>query len=553
MLDDDGCPVRTCRIRSTIGAVCALALGSLASCDSRSSPDLILHNAKVFTASPDRLWAEAVAVSGERVVGVGSAQQVLATAGADTRTVDAGGRVIVPGFNDAHWHPGFVFIDSEDLGFGPPPADPTLDEVLDSVRAAVARTPAGTWVWAPVGGTVFSDPRTGRAVLDDAAPDHPVMLSGWGGHGRVLNTAAEMAVTPWLEERFPGLARADSLSNGGIRHGYGGFRVDLALVRPLDSVTVAAFEREQAAALEWGMTSIQVLGYPLDARGVVAALEQVGPQLRWSLRRMPTDMDALERTSPPLAGPPLYSEDGLKVILDGSPVERMALQRAPYADMPGWRGRTYVTMAQLRAAIELSLETDEPLAVHAVGDSAIGLLFRTMREYEQADWPARRVRIEHGDGMRPDLVPDARELGVVVVQNPSHLSLVDLFERRHGGARAGMLPLRSLLRAGVPLALGSDGPPNPFLNIMFAAMHPANPDEALSVEEAVIAYTRGSAYAQFAEADKGTIDTGKLADFAVLSQDIFEVPLDQLPATVSLLTLLGGRIVHAAAPFDGVR
>ena len=102
----------------------------------------------------------------------------------------------------------------------------------------------------------------------------------------------------------------------------------------------------------------------------------------------------------------------------------------------------------------------------------------------------------------------------------------------------------TLLEAGIPLALGSDGPLNPGLNLMFALLHPVRPDEALSREQAVEAYTRGSAYAEFAERDKGTIEVGKLADLAVLSQDIFTVAPDALPATKSVLTLVGGKIVH---------
>jgi hypothetical protein len=248
----------------------------------------------------------------------------------------------------------------------------------------------------------------------------------------------------------------------------------------------------------------------------------------------------------------LVSAGGTKVILDGTPIERMALLRGSYADVPGdWRGSTYMTLDQLGAVIEHSLETGEQLAVHATGDSAIALLLGTLEEHDQVDWSSRRVRVEHGDGMADDFVQAALALGVVVVQNPIHFNLADLFDQRMGRAdRSGWQPMRSLVRAGVPLALGSDGPVNPFLNIMFAVLHPVNPAEALSVEEAVIAYTRGSAYAQFAEHEKGSLEPGQLADLAVLSQDIFEVSPDQLPATRSLLTLLGGSVVHASPPFE---
>jgi hypothetical protein len=268
---------------------------------------------------------------------------------------------------------------------------------------------------------------------------------------------------------------------------------------------------------------------------------------------MPMDLDDLTRSTNPVGQrSPLFSAGGVKVILDGTPVERMALLRRSYADVPGGRrGSSYMPIDRLRAVIELSLETGEQLAVHAVGDSAIALLLGMLEEHDEVDWSSRRVRVEHGDGIADDLVRAAQALGVVVVQNPSHLALADLFDRRMGQAgRGGWQPMGSLVRAGVPLALGSDGPVNPFLNIMFAVLHPVNPAEALSVKEAVIAYTRGSAYAQFAEQEKGSLEPGRLADLAVLSQDIFDIPPDQPPATRSLLTLVGGRAMHSSPPFE---
>lgn len=166
----------------------------------------------------------------------------------------------------------------------------------------------------------------------------------------------------------------------------------------------------------------------------------------------------------------------------------------------------------------------------------------------QTDWAKKRVRIEHGDGMAADLIARARKLGVVVVQNPTHFAPPDLFQRRWG---QNMQPLRSLLNAGIHLAMGSDGPLNPYLNIMLATIHPNNPKEAITREQAVEAYTRGSAFAEFAEGEKGTISAGKLADLAVLSQNIFTGPANSLLGVESVMTIVGGKIVYSSGALAG--
>lgn len=195
-----------------------------------------------------------------------------------------------------------------------------------------------------------------------------------------------------------------------------------------------------------------------------------------------------------------------------------------------------------------SLQRDEQLMVHVAGDRTAETFLNAMEATGgEKQWAQRRVRLEHGDGLMPDLVPRAKRLGVIVVQNPTHFTLGELMVKRFGEKRSQMLqPVRSLLEAGIPVALGSDGPLNPFLNIMLAASHPGNPKEAITREQAVVAYTLTSAYAEFAEKDKGSLEPGKLADLAVLSQDIFAVPADDLFKTESVLTMVGGKVVYDA-------
>jgi len=170
-----------------------------------------------------------------------------------------------------------------------------------------------------------------------------------------------------------------------------------------------------------------------------------------------------------------------------------------------------------------------------------------MEALSDIDWPSQRVRFEHGDMVTSELFARVKKLGVIVVQNPTHFTIVDVLDARWGKQRAAVAQnAKSLIDAGIPFAIGSDGPLNPYLNIMLACVHPGRPAEALTREQAVEAYTRGAAFAEFAEADKGTLETGKLADLAVLSQDIFTVPLPELPKTMSVLTLVGGTTVYEA-------
>jgi predicted amidohydrolase YtcJ len=315
-------------------------------------------------------------------------------------------------------------------------------------------------------------------------------------------------------------------------------------------------------ALRYGITSIQSMSGATDPittlRTVAAARLPVRLRvIRFfatdAAGRRTEEWGEAERALPlPAAGAtdtsPAPTLFGRKWILDGTPVERLAVMRTPYADRPGWFGRFTVPPDTIRAILRESFESGEQLLLHAVGDSTAALVLALMPEVgSYADGRARRTRLEHGDGVRPEQWRAAGRLGIVVVQNPSHFALgEELMRARFGPRAAEMQPLRSMVAAGIPIALGSDGPMNPFLNIMWAVTHPNNPPEALTREQAVIAYTRGSAYAELAERDKGTLAPGMLADLAVLSQDVFAVPVQALPRTESVLTVVGGRVAYDA-------
>jgi hypothetical protein len=418
----------------------------------------------------------------------------------------------------------------------------------------VKEAPKGTWVLGTHGISVVNDPRATRFDLDRVAPDHPVRLFPYFGHGTVLNTRA-MAVLAMSEQEpdpFGGCCERveNSKSITGKLFGYaqwGPWRRLAQMASEADVISSAEQLSEQA--VRFGITSLQVMSLLPPSRYVPALNRAKLPIRIRVIRFPPTGPDSrnlnegrdLPKQSQPHSRVTL---SGTKWLLDGTPLERRAALRTEYRDRPGWSGQFYLAEQEMRAMLNESLEGDEPLLVHAVGDRTADSFLNAMEsEARHVDWKTRRVRIEHGDGLLPDLIPRARDLGVIVVQNPSHFAFREVFVERYGES-FHYSPARSLIEAGIPFALGSDGPLNPYLNLMFAAIHPARPSEAITVEQAVEAYTRGAAYGEFQEQEKGTIAPGKLADLAVLSHDIMTAPINYLPITESVLTIAGGEIVY---------
>ncbi|PAP75603.1 amidohydrolase [Rubrivirga marina] len=528
---------------------------------SPASPTLILHHAVVFTADPARPYAEAVAIAGERVVAVGTDAEVRALAGPETEVLDLGGRLVVPGLNDAHVHVGPWPEGMHSLGLSGR-AEPSWAAVLDSVRAAAARIPAGTWLQGSIGGDALDAPAAGRFALDAVAPSHPVMLTGWTGHGLILNTAALNALGFSLTEPdrpgglFGRVAGTDTLD--GRLWEYPQLDVVRRLSDPLTRADAVATYRAFADQMvRWGVTSVQQMENDRPLAETLAALAEADVPLRWGVFAWPMPLRSVDEPRPdatrPAGLPARVRVLGTKWMLDGTPVERGAALRQPYADRPDWAGRLNFTDVELRAILQSARDRDDQTAFHIVGDATLDRVMDVMEDLAPAEtWRARRVRIEHGEGLAPDLLPRAAALGMVLVQNPLHFAIPDVMAARYGADRLPEVQLlRSAAEAGVPVALGADAGGsgrNPWLNLMLATLHPVNPSEALSREAALVAYTRGSAVAEHAETDKGTLAPGMLADLAVLSQNVLDVPPDALPDTESVLAVIGGVIVYRTLP-----
>jgi predicted amidohydrolase YtcJ len=562
---------RRCGIGVTAWAVATLAFAvSMTGLASGAPPqgapaDLVLLGGKVFTADTARPWAAALAISGERVLTVGDDDAVRALAGPRTRVIELKGRVVVPGFNDAHMHiaadRGGVRLD---FGEQQPPPDPSMAVVLDALRRTVAKAPLGSWILSGQISAAVLDSPTPRYALDGVAPDHPVMLTADTGHGSVLNSAALRALGHNETIRDPPGGKFLRDRSGRLTGVLIEYAHTNAVTRQVSrrSVTVhrTALREASAEALRAGITSVQSIASNIAPAPTLQALRESRLPIRLRVIPMPTTdpgatlstWHAAERAWPlPENGSARVA--GVKWMLDGTPLERQAAFRAPYADRPGRAGVLNFSDDEIRTRLREALAQPpgvrNQLLFHTCGDRSAEQVLRLMKELAPAEaWRQRRVRLEHAEGLFEDLLPLARELGVIVVENPGHFAdPPGLSLARLGPERVRQYqPLRSLEAAGIPIALGSDGVVDPFLNLMYATAHPNNPREAVSRETAVIAYTRGSAYAEFAEHDKGRLAPGQLADLAVLSQDIFTVDTRALPDTTSVMTVVGGRIVHDA-------
>ncbi len=531
-----------------------------------AAPDLVLYNGKIFTSNEAHPYAQAIAIRGERISGVGDSKTMMGLAGRNTKLLDLGGRTVIPGINDAHYHLGVTPSNELYLRFKSP--DPTLAEVSGAIVAALPQTHEGTIIHGFIGPSAYPDQQLNRDFLDKLAPDRPVILGTVSGHASVLNSAALATFGIHDGEADPLGGRYERTPDGrltGVLREY----ASLDLGRKLadlasESDAVKELREELSGFAKLGITSIQDMSNAIAPERCLALLDRVPSPIRVRVIRMPgstpNGRDTREGLEVLHHHSGLVTVDGTKWMLDGTPLEgTFATRQAQAALFAAVRQAqtsgtvaaalddAFATLAltfpreQISAMLEESLRDNDQLMVHVSGFLSASEMIDAMKSSGgKSTWASKRVRFEHGDGLFPDLLPRVKELGIIVVQNPSHFA--------HNMKLARAQPLKSFLVAGIPLALGSDGGGriNPYVDIMFASTHPDRPSEAITREQAVIAYTLTSAYAEFAEKDKGSLEPAKLADLAVLSQDIFSVPTAELSKTQSVLTLVGGRIVYDA-------
>ncbi len=535
--------------------------------------DLVALHGKVWTENPRQPEAEAFAVTGHRIAAVGSDAEIAKLAGPGTRLIDLQGRRVVPGFNDAHVH---FFWGGQSLA-SVQLRDVTSRQQFTQRVADYARTrPAGEWI---VDGNWDEEKWTPAALpthewIDAVTPNNPVWVNRSDAHMCLANALAMKlaGITKDTPDVAGGVIVRDKDGNPtGIFKDAAKDLVERVIPPPSDAQVDAALLAAQAYALDNGVTSVQDMGFTGSKAADMQALIVRGYQRllaegKWKVRvsaRFP--LDHYRR----LADLGLMTNFGndtlvigsLKAFADGSLGSGTAWFFEPFDDAPGNSGLPTEQLAhvdQFYSDLKAADRAGMHVAVHAIGDRANKTILDLFERLEREDGPSdRRLRIEHAQHLRPEDIPRFAQLHVIASVQPYH-AIDDgrWAEKRIGHKRAETTyAFKSLLDAGATLAFGSDwfvAPIDPMAGIYAATtrrtLDGKNPDgwipeQKITVAQSVHAYTVGSAFAESQDDIKGSIEVGKLADFAVLSQDIFHMDPVEIAKVKIVLTAVGGEIV----------
>ena len=328
-----------------LGPFVALIAAALWGLPAAASPQLLLLNGKVFTADPARPQAEAVAVEDGRISAVGSSDALRHLAGPGTRVIDLGGRLVTPGLVEAHVHLGWN-LPSRPLAMpGPPFPGPSAEQMLAAVEAA-AKTDPQVWISAWIGPRIARDPRNWREALDTVAPNTPVLLRAFWGHGTLVNSEAlkRLAIKEDVPDPLGGWWGRDADGRLDGRVYESAENLEQRAAAPDPAALAIEFREAGQRYARWGVTSIHLMnsGHPLQT--AVQALAAAGTPQKWTIYSWAgpvsriadawTTLDDAARTLPPRV-----RIEGPKWLLDGTPIEQNALQRRPYVGRGDWRGR----------------------------------------------------------------------------------------------------------------------------------------------------------------------------------------------------------------------
>jgi predicted amidohydrolase YtcJ len=527
---------------------------------------LILTNGRIWTGNSAQAWAEALASNGERIVAVGSSIDVMKLAGSTTRVIDLKGRLALPGFIDDHTHffiGGFhlLSVDLRDAA--------TPEEFAVRIKGHAEKLPAGRWV---TGGDWDHERWSGgplptKELIDRFTPNNPVFVTRLDGHMGLANSVAlRMAGVTKETKDPPGGTIVRDAGTGeptGVLKDDAQALVFRVIPSPSETEREDALKASLAAAARAGVTSIQDISSWQDYEAYRKFRDSGRLTVRVYAR---TPMSEWKRQAEIVAkqgaGDDWLKLGGLKAFMDGSLGSTTALFFEPFSDAPKTSGlmvEDNIPIGKLKQNVKDADLAGLQCSIHAIGDKANNILLNYFEEVARENGPRdRRFRIEHAQHLLPGDITRFAKLGVIASMQPYH-AIDDgrWAEKRIGPVRIKTTyAFRSLLDSGAMLAFGSDwfvAPLSPILGIHAAVTRQTIdgknpngwiPEQKVSVEEAVRAYTATNAYAEFAERNKGTLEAGKLADVVVLSQDIFRINPAEIQKTTVVYTVAGGRVVY---------
>ena len=540
-------------------------LGLLAAASTQAAqtrPDVILHNATIHTVDPGQPRAQAVAIAGDRLLAVGSNDEVLNLATAGTKKIDLSGKTVTPGFIDAHTHPvysGIRHLRRVDCDLR------SIQKIQGAIREKAAQTPKGQWVV----GFKYDDTKTeeGRKLirtdLDQAAPDHPVLIQHRGGHTAFVNSLAIKMAGVAEEAPDPAGGHYVRDSAGKLTGG-----LEERATEPFDKhipSTYTSDDYRAGAKLISEMMSRSGVTSVHDAEGDTAALRAYQDAhhagelaTRVYCLMIYPDLDKMiaagVRTG---LGDKYVRVGGVKLVCDGSISERTARLSEPYIGRPDDYGILVTDEDALYEQARKAHYAGWQIGTPANGDVAIDM---TLRVYErlQKERPRRdpRFRLEHCTLITPDLVRRIRDIGAIPNPFSTYVYYHGEKMKNYGKKRLeSMFAVKTFLDAGIRVTQTSDYPPGPFEPMMAIQSSVTRtdmngelwgPSQRVTVEQALKVGTIHGAYASFEEREKGSLEAGKLADLVVLGKDpmtadpfeIINIPVER--------TMVGGRWVHEA-------
>jgi predicted amidohydrolase YtcJ len=509
----------------------------LSSIASAQKADVIFTNGKIFTSDTNKLYVQALAIKGNKIIATGTNYEIVKLTDNRTKKIDVNGKIIVPGFNDAHDHPGWAAHIGKTFGAEFSIPGPSEKAVIDSVARLAKQAKPNEWISGLIGTTVFRDTAM-RNLLDSVAPNNPVQLQVMWGHGVVLNSYGlkMLGIADDAPDPLGGWYVRKSGSNliTGAMYEYAQWPAWQAISAAEPDHLIEGLRRYSNEQIKMGITTVQFMNFDFPTSAPYYIKANLPQRIRIipfpGTTRNVRNLNAWKNINNHPT--PLIYVSGIKYLIDGTPFEEGALNRQPYPDKPNWYGRTDMPVDTIKQILKEVYNSNTQLMMHIVGDSTMSLVLSLMKQTgNDAVWRSKRVRFEHNASSNATLeeIQKIHDMGIIMAHTPKY---------GYG------CHIQSFLNKGIIVSVSPDGTTNPFWDIMVMTSQQKDPKENTTVEKAVIAYTKTNAYAEFKEKDKGTLMPGMVADLAVLSQDIFNIPSEQLPATKSLLTMVDGKIVY---------